>query len=310
MVFVWLVNKIAGIFKKYGSDISKSDVDEDFDMVLQVIQEGFGKIRSRFETVDNEINNIRAAVLLKDVHSSEHESLRQDILSNTSQYNYILNNVHNLYNRIDAVEQSVGAVNKSSDSEELHQMYNNLDSRIQSSNLKIQEEVMAKIIPHINAIETKISDVNSKNYQLVDEIRVLKEQIKMSVRSSDNNVITKDNNIVSPINNVTTTNESLDVVSHSVTTAFKPSRTIITSRNLNKVLPSALIPTFNELLNADKFLSYFELAKLLDKREATARAYVNDLRNRGVAVEEETRENGRKLVRLAKDIRQQYIIPE
>lgn len=311
MVFVWLVNKIAGIFKKYGTDISNSDVDEDFDKVLQVIQEGFGKIKGRFETVDNEINNIRAAVISKDEHSLEHESLQQEILSSKSQYSSLLNNIQGLYGRIDAVEQSVVVANKSAgNSEELHLVYNDLSSRIASSNSKIQEDVMSKIIPHLNAIETKISDVDSENTKLVGEIRVLKEQIKMSINSSDNNVTTQDNNVVSQINNVTTTSESSDVASNIVTTAFKPTRTVITSRNLNKVLPSALIPAFNELLNADKFLSYSELAKLLDKREATARAYVNDLRNRGVAVEEETRENGRKLVRLAKDIRQEYIIPE
>ena len=137
--------------------------------------------------------------------------------------------------------------------------------------------------------------------------------VRNNVTTDNNNVISQSNNVTPHNNNVTTNvadNNAVGTQDNIVATAFRPTRTVVTPRNVNKILPSALMPTFNELLNVDRFLSYAELAKHLGKQEATARAYVNDLRNRGISIEEETRDNGRKFIRLAKGIRQEYIIPE
>jgi len=90
----------------------------------------------------------------------------------------------------------------------------------------------------------------------------------------------------------------------------KPIVTVLTRTNLDQTLPSSLIPTFNELLNAESFLTYAQLASRIGKKEATARAYVNDMKNRGVSFEEQALANGKKQIRLAKKVRQEFVIPD
>ncbi len=358
MVFIWFVNKIAGIFKKHDSEIKDSGAEKDFDKMLEIIYDGFDKFRGRFEGIDSEIEAIRSTVISKDDHAGEHENIKKELLSHKSAHNSMLNNVHRLYNRLETIEQKLAEQVVSEGGrpdDELYEMYKNIRKEINVIDSKLDENVATKVTPIINEIEKKVSSLDSKHSSFVDELESLKRQLDVpaSVKLNDhvksiisdevrvavdtlaakkdasanisdseagNNVTTDNNNVISQSNNVTphnnnvTTNvadnNAVRTQDNIVATAFRPTRTVVTPRNVNKILPSAIMPTFNELLNVDRFLSYAELAKHIGKREATARAYVNDLRNRGISIEEETRDNGRKFIRLAKDIRQEYIIPE
>ncbi len=351
MVFVWLVNRIAGIFKKHDLEIKDSGAEEDFDKILEIIQGGFEKVRGRFENIDSEISTIRSTVLSKDDHGSEHEAIRKELSSHKSRHTSMLNNINHFYNKLEAMETKLAeqiAYAGGKPDEELYGLYNTIRKQINVIDSKLDESVSSKIAPIIGDIERKVSSLDSRHSSFADELESLKrrldvsasvklndhvksiisDEVKMAVdtlaaeRSKsenvsgsgvNNNVTTDNNNVAAQNNNVTTDIADRTAVvmqDNIVATAFRPTRTVVTPRNVNKILPSALMPTFNELLNVDRFLSYAELAKVLKKQEATARAYVNDLRNRGISIEEETRDNGRKYIRLAKDIRQEYIIPE
>ncbi len=351
MVFVWLVNRIAGIFRKHGSEIKDSGAEKDFDKMLDIIQGGFEKVRGRFEGLDSEIDAIRSTVISKDNHAGEHEAIKKELSSHKLGHASMLNNIHHLYNKLEAMETKLAeqiAYSGGKPDDELYGLYKNLRKEINAIDSRLDESVSSKVSPIIGEIERKVLSLNSRHSSFADELESLKRRLDVSasvklnnhVKSiiSDevknavdilaaeksksenvsgsgvnNNVTTDNNNVIAQNNNVTTgiaDKTAVGTQDNIVATAFRPTRTVITPRNVNKILPSALMPTFNELLNVDRFLSYAELAKVLGKQEATARAYVNDLRNRGISIEEETRDNGRKYVRLAKDIRQEYIIPE
>ena len=351
MVFVWLVNKIAGIFRMHASEIKDSGAEKDFNKMLELIQGGFEKVKGRFENLDSEIDAIRSTVISKDDHVSEHETIRKELSSHKSGHASMLNNIHTLYDKLETMETKLAeqvAYSGGKPDDELYGLYNNIRKEINAIDSRLDESVSSKVAPIIGEIERKVLSLDSKHSSFVDELESLKRRLDVSasVKLNDhvksiisdevknavdtlnadrlksenvsgsgvyNNVTTDDHNVVSQNNNVTTDiadNSAVGIQDNIVATAFRPTRTVVTPRNVNKILPSALMPTFNELLNADRFLSYAELAKILRKQEATARAYVNDLRNRGISIEEETRDNGRKYIRLAKDIRQEYIIPE
>ncbi|NOQ37245.1 hypothetical protein GQ472_00010 [archaeon] len=351
MVFVWFVNKIAGIFNKHASEIKDSGAEKDFDKMLELIQGGFEKVKGRFENLDSEIDMIRSTVISKDEHADEHETIRKELSSHKSGHASMLNNIHNLYNKLETMETKLAeqiAYSGGKPDDELYGLYKNIRKEINAIDSRLDESVSSKVAPIIGEIERKVLSLDSKHSSFVDELESLKRRLDVSASvklndhvksiisdevknavdilaaeksvientsgsSNYNNVTTDNNNVVAQNNNVTTdiaNNSAVGTQDNIVATAFRPTRTVITPRNVNKVLPSALMPTFNELLNADRFQSYAELAKVLGKQEATARAYVNDLRNRGISIEEETRDNGRKYIRLAKGIRQEYIIPE
>ncbi len=351
MVFVWFVNKIAGIFNKHGSEIKDSGAEKDFDKMLDLIQGGFEKVKDHFENLDSEINAIRSTVISKDEHADEHEAIRKELSLHKSGHVSMLNNIHHLFNKLEAMETKLAeqiAYAGGKPNDELYDLYKNIRKEINAIDSRLDESVSSKVVPILDEIERKVSSLDSRHSSFVDELESLKRRLDVSASvklndhvksiisdevknavdilaaeksvientsgsSNYNNVTTDNNNVIAQNNNVTTDiagKTAVGTQDNIVATAYRPTRTVITPRNVNKILPSALMPTFNELLNADRFQSYAELAKILGKQEATARAYVNDLRNRGISIEEETRDNGRKYIRLAKDIRQEYIIPE
>lgn len=192
-------------------------------------------------------------------------------------------------------------------SSELEGLKNELQAsrNAQDSNITL----IASRLKTLESSATHVEEVKS----LRQELTVLQQHVNVlavsTEKQSKKRIPKPSHNIVATENNIVTT-QTAPVATAVATVPVKSARTVITRRNMNRVLPAALIPVFDELLNAEKFLSYANLAKRLVKKEATARAYVNELRTRGVAIDEETGPNGRKLVRLSKDVRREYMIPE
>lgn len=193
-----------------------------------------------------------------------------------------------------------------------------LKSELQASKTA-QHGEMALVSSRLRSVEanaTHVEEVKSLRQELASLTQRVSTLEGIGKPAPEKRVPEPSHNIVATENNIVTTEKApvitpqAPVATAVATQPVKSARTVITRRNMSRVLPAALIPVFDELLNAEKFLSYAELAKRLGKKEATARAYVNELRTRGVAIDEETGPNGRKLVRLSKHVRREYMIPD
>ncbi len=325
---------IAGIFNRHKDEIDNHEYDHELDKILNIIEDGFNNVNGRFGQMDAEIDQIRLEVM-KDSGSSFGDrlsSIESRVSSNSLGNSRLSGQMGSIEKEISYIKDELSylknkGIDKGTDTS-VHVQINRLSDSIDSLSSRLSGTQESN-----NRLKEDLDHLNSEMRSYIDESingsalrRVVDERIKESVDNQllenenfkkvlsdiSNNVTTKKQPVISSYDNVTTNDEKHTRITegNNVATAYNPTHTVVTSRNVNKVLPSAVLPTFNALLNADRFLTYGELADMIGRKEPTARAYVNDLRNRGVSIDEQTRENGRKLVRLSKSIRQEHIIPE
>ncbi len=194
-------------------------------------------------------------------------------------------------------------------------------SGLASNNFSMVKSLSERHDAEISQVLARISDLSEDISSLREELsRFRKEldELKQSLHKThgkkheSDSGGARDNIVTTPPTDVATLlPHPQHPQHHAITRQGAHSHpTLLTPENLSRALPPALLPVFNELLNAETFISYRELAKRLGKKESTARAYVNDLKKRGIEIEEQTSANGMKLIRLAKHIRQEYMIPE
>ncbi|MBW6451289.1 MAG: hypothetical protein K0B02_00980 [DPANN group archaeon] len=336
MVFKHLVFWISGIFGTSRPVVYKDELDA----IVETVVGGFSKINLRISQSDNELSLLRQSVLQTQqipisVNLPQLDSLIMGYSTISERVHVVESNKDVISNKLFILESTLSSRIDSIVSQKLESM----GSSTISGSLTTPQ-----ILESLRALESSVNHIKS---ELVTRSTVESNNVTTpnnNVTTANNNVTTPNNNVTTPNNNVTTPNNNVTTPNKNVTTAnmsfdddltaqddvyggsvdfgqgvqnvsgpkafgFKPTRTVVTSRNMNKVLVSSLIPVFNELLNAEKFLSYSELSKRLNKKEATARAYVNALKTYGVSIDEQTVSNGRKLVRLAKDVVRKYLIP-
>lgn len=285
MPFISIIRKIAGIFG-HAHEVPKNN---EMDELVDIVGDGFEKLNSRIYTQQQEIEQIRHHVLNK----ADIDHLNQKLMELQQEVASVIMPVHDV---LEEYNQSLSQINKNLNA--MGQNMRSLGTRVTNlESERVTKEDVRKIIGEemekrrYNVVTTKINNVTTA----ITDSDIEEEDVATDVE---------------PVVTASTAIDNAHRLNKLEQRPIKPVKTVITGRNIDKVLPSRLISTFNELLNAEKFLTYVELSHRLGKKEATARAYVNDLRDRGVAVDEQTTHNGRKLVRLARMVRQEYIIPE
>jgi hypothetical protein len=227
--------------------------------------------------------------------------------------------VSTVINGFDTVNLRVDSIDS-----DLTKLKNN-DSKI----YKRLDELQSKydsLVENYSDVKMDDNSINLVKLEFDNKLRDLEKKIMIKL---DKSVLLKTNPLVETgaKNNVETnvvakeTNDVATDLSQSTIVFQQPKEkivevkpkvinTVFTEKSIKGMVPPSLHAVFNILLNIDTRLSYKQLAFKLDKKEATARSYVNDLRKYGVSIEEESGPNGRKYIRLSKRIRQEHIIPE
>ena len=307
MVFLKLVHWIAGIFGSRQSGDSKVFVKKhELDEIVSVVMQGFDKMNSRMDSFqqDNLFLKENADEKFAFLESRSNDAFAKvDLLQNKFD-NIVAGG--NLEKCIIESMSRQGYVSK----EDFSDFQETFDEKFRSLENGLFDKIMVDVR---NEVKSSVNIGSS----FADEIKKLSSKID-AIDMGSHNVATESNDVATklsqepvqkPVPSVLLPQGGL--VEHRVVeTPIGVINTVVTEKSIKGKLPSALLPIYNVLLNAEKRISYAELAQRINKKEATARSYVNDLRKYGISIEEESGSNGRKFIRLSKRVRQEHIIPE
>ena len=314
MVFVEIIHWIAGVFGCKTSPDSKVFVEKaELDEIVKVVMSGFNSFNSRLDSFEKQ-------------NSSLNDEIYERLDYDESRSDELFSQFDALQKRFDTLAVGTGDYAGKNDIVQLRGDITNMLSEVK---LDILDKVSTngynsyaskdEILRIEKGLNEKFADVENRlfNRLMVD----IKNEIKADINfnpsgANSHSVATKSDNVATVLPQSQTLGPEVvlpqdrQVETVSVDKPVGVINTVVTEKSIMGKLPAALLPVYNVLLNAEKRISYSQLAERVGKKEATARSYVNDLRKYGVSIEEESGSNGRKFIRLSKRARQEHIIPE
>jgi len=316
MVFMSVIRWIAGIFgHSEPEDVKRFVEKNELDEIVEVILSGFNSINSKVDVMGNEFGNYTNGV-----------NKRLDTLESHSDDMYL--KLEQLQKNFDDVSMQVYRGENNTEVEALRSVFNTRIAEIDKQLTMIgSNEIPVDVVSRedlsrlqeifdeklatmdkglVEKVKTQMEKEMKSHYHLekmAEEMGKLSKKIN-DVGSRSHSVATKSNNVTTKLP------QKKEIEKITIEKPVGVINTVVTEKTIKGRLPHALLPAYNILLNAEKRISYAELAARIKRKEATARSYVNDLRKYGVSIEEESGPNGRKFIRLSKKARQEHMIPE
>ncbi len=311
MVFVEIIHWIAGVFGCKSSPDSKVFVEKaELDEIVKVVMSGFDSLNSKLDSFENQNSSLKSEIygrLDYDESRSDELFARFDALQ--SKFDSLAVGKDDYLGKGDLVELKGNVTNM------LSEMKLGIVEKMSCANYASRDDVVRVE----RGLNEKFADVEGRlfNKLMVDVKNEIKADINVNSSGADSHsVATKSDNVATVLPQVQVSSQEgvlpqqIPEERISVEKPIGVINTVVTEKSIKGKLPAALLPVYSVLLNAEKRISYSELAERVGKKEATARSYVNDLRKYGVSIEEESGSNGRKFIRLSKRVRQEHIIPE